>query len=134
MNKEIRNIEIPRPNPIQEANEEAIENQLPFAACRQCNKYRTCPIPSISNTNMMVPEPHKCWLESMKNDSNGRNVLVRMLANAQNRYGLLMIEMDNLENTVDLLVKALDSAGRVSLHNAGALNKVKARIGNIGKK
>lgn len=135
VDKKTGEIKIPGKNPIQEANEEAIESQLPFASCRQCNKYRICPIPSMSNTNMMVPEPHKCWLETMKNDPNGRNVLVKMMANAQNRYGLLLCELDSLESTIDLISETLDNASRISLHSAGALNAVKNRMGRrFGKR
>lgn len=122
------------PNPIQEANDEAIESQLPFASCRKCEKFRICPIPSMSNTNMMVPDPHKCWLESMKQDPNGRNALAKMIASAQNRYGLLLCELDSIESTIDLLGETLDNAGRISLHGANALNRVKMKMGNVGRR
>lgn len=116
-------------NPIDMAKIEAMEASLPFAACRKCTKSRICPIPSLNNTSMIVPEPNKCWIELMQKDPGGRQFLAKLLGTAQNRYGLLMYELDSLEDTIEMLSGALEDSGRISLHGSGALSSLKHKYG-----
>jgi hypothetical protein len=80
----------------------------PFAACVECDKLDSCPIPSSRPSGVHVEDPNKCVLRQMaKPDlANIANQLVIQL-------GLVDLERIRLEKKLEIVDEVLTKKGTI---------------------